>query len=488
MTTEPQFDFQQVKPDWRQQKEMQNVLGSNLVIIKPLSEIESHPSMVEFELSDTDQVWGMGPNTHFVVTGQFQVQKEPPEGHMPKWETCNEEELDKVVVQPNWLESMIRRLDIFHGNSELKYGSEVPGVESFLNAWKYAYMDKDQKKKLCPDDASPGFGVPTKVGGWDMSEPTSEWRKDYGPKIFCGKSIQFSHVPMNVPPFFQGNNYLEEEPKIWPLPILDKMVCRIVFHQDLDSIFKKGPGNKSKYRFYFQDISLVVEKLQLNPPFMHSLMSMKGIFPYSGVTRISKINSVPGGSMSCKIKAQGVYFPEGMFIFAVPKKVVHTTMGRYKYQDNYDDNVFSEHNIEEVQFTFGGHSYFLDTVSLGKITEDVIEKKLFYDYMMAPPFGMTMDPDKITVANIRNGGIDTPYPHVYVNLCNYRNKTRIQPVATALNMKDSRELEVNLTFGEKGAPLDVVYILCYFYTDNNLLLNLPKQTSSVYFTSPYINM
>jgi hypothetical protein len=67
-------------------------------------------------------------------------------------------------------------------------------------------------------------GVLSKVGGWDMNEPTSEWRKDYGPKIFCGENISFDFVPMNVPPFFQSNNYLEEESKILPMPILDKLL------------------------------------------------------------------------------------------------------------------------------------------------------------------------------------------------------------------------------------------------------------------------
>ena len=46
-------------------------------------------------------------------------------------------------------------------------------------------------------------------------------------------------------------------------------------------------------------------------------------------------------------------------------------------------------DIKEVQFTFGGHSFFLDTISIGKIQSDIIERKLFYDYMTAPPFGMT---------------------------------------------------------------------------------------------------
>jgi hypothetical protein len=48
-------------------------------------------------------------------------------------------------------------------------------------------------------------------------------------------------------------------------------------------------------------------------------MNKKGIFPYRGVTRISKMEHIPEKSMSYKSKIQGVYFPEGMFIFALPK-------------------------------------------------------------------------------------------------------------------------------------------------------------------------
>jgi hypothetical protein len=100
----------------------------------------------------------MGPSTWFVVEGIFEVSKPPPDGKMPKWEACTEEELDKVVVQPNWFESMFQ-LDFFHGNTLLTYSSDIPGVVSFLNAWKYNYMKKIQKKKLCPDDVSPRFFV-----------------------------------------------------------------------------------------------------------------------------------------------------------------------------------------------------------------------------------------------------------------------------------------------------------------------------------------
>jgi hypothetical protein len=74
---------------------------------------------------------------------------------------------------------LFHQIDIFYGQTLLTYSSEVPEVSSYLNSWKYNLMDKIQKKKLCPNYVSPGFGVPSNVGGWDMSEPTSEWRKDY---------------------------------------------------------------------------------------------------------------------------------------------------------------------------------------------------------------------------------------------------------------------------------------------------------------------
>jgi hypothetical protein len=77
-----------------------------LVIINPLGKVKGHPEVVEFEFLDLDQVWAMGPITHFVVKGRFEVSKPPPDGKMPVWEACTEEELDKVVVQPNWFESL----------------------------------------------------------------------------------------------------------------------------------------------------------------------------------------------------------------------------------------------------------------------------------------------------------------------------------------------------------------------------------------------
>ena len=43
-----------------------------------------------------------------------------------------------------------------------------------------------------------------------------------------------------------------------------------------------------------------------------------------------------------------------------------------------------------------------------------------------------------------------------------------------MDLKEERELEVN--FGWEGVTHKFTYIIYYFYTNNNLLLCLPKQS------------
>jgi hypothetical protein len=102
------------------------------------------------------------------------------------------------------------------------------------------------------------------------------------------------------------------------MPLLDKLMFRIYFKDDLGCIFKNKAGNESKYRFYFNNLYLVAEHLRLNPSLMSTLMNKKGIFPYRGVTRISKMEHIPEKSMSYKSKIQGVYFPEGIVALREP--------------------------------------------------------------------------------------------------------------------------------------------------------------------------
>ena len=106
--------FNQRDPIRKKQNQQQNVFGSNLVKSKPLGKVEGHPKLIEFELVDLHQVWAMGPSTHFVVRGRFEFAQEPKDGKMSVWLACTEGELDKMVVQPNWFESLFNEMSCYH--------------------------------------------------------------------------------------------------------------------------------------------------------------------------------------------------------------------------------------------------------------------------------------------------------------------------------------------------------------------------------------
>jgi len=481
---EKQFEFPDVKSAWQEKGKSQKILGSDFVTIDSLSPIiDGVPRLVEFELRDNDEIWSMGPNTRFKIEGQFQVQKPPAQGQMPKWEVCNAAEIANVVVQANWSQSSFKLVEMFYGNSKINTSAEVRHVAPYVNAFKYAYMNKEQLKLLCPQAACSGNGVPYKRDNWNL-EPTSEWTTNYGPSIFTGKTISFDEVYLDMPFFFQGANYMEVPQNILPMPVLDKITVRFSFIENLSSIFNVRANCQNKYRFYYQSMKLVVEKLKLSIAAKTSILSKRGKWDYSGVTRIMKTENIVAGELMHKAKIQGMLLPEGLFIFALPKKVLN---GTYAFQGS-EGNVFSDHNLESIEIKYGDLQFFMNRPNLGMFQEDVIEAKLFNDYLTAAPFGLNMDPDKVTVENIKEGWKNTPYPHVYINLCNYGDKSRIVPYLNDGSMlKNENDMELTLNFGTVGAVADVTYIIYYFYTDNNLTLDTSHKNQA-FFKSPYLKL
>jgi len=473
--------------NWITKGKTQKVLGCNYVKHRPTIPIEETPKILEFLLHDTDEVWGLGVNTRFKFRGQFQVMT-PQDGEAVEipWAGCTAAEATDVIVAPNYLERLIEMYDIFHGNSVIKSSDEGRYIFAFLNAWKYNYMDKEQKKLLCPQSCSPGYGVPSKKGdaGWSYNGD-SEWVKQYAPTIFVGpnKEVIFDHVPIDQPLFFQGTNYGEDAQKVLPLPIMLPLGFRIKFHEFPNSIFKIRAGVKKKYRFIFTDAYMVAEHLRLNTVFKRTILSSTQL-NYPGVCRLMRPISIPNSTSEYVASLQKVFLPEGIMIFAIPNTVLN---GRYTYQSNTSGNVFLPHNIAQVNFTFGGQSFFMKEPHIGQINDDTIESKLFFDYLKSPPFGMTIDPDKITLPNIINGSVATPYPHVFINLCNYGDKSRIIPyINDGSILEGQHTLELTITFNATLSVHDSTYIVYMYYTDNNLTYKNGK--NGPFFTSPYIQI
>ena len=228
----------------------------------------------------------------------------------------------------------------------------------------------------------------------------------------------------------------------------------------------------------------MVEKLKLSIPTKNAILNKRGKLDYVGVTRILKTENINATDLIHKAKIQGMLLPEGMFIFALPKKVLN---GSFTYQGS-KGNVFSPHNIKQIEFKYGELNFFITRPNIGMFQEDVIESKLFNDYMTAAPFGLNMDPDKVLMESIDDGWSKTPYPHFFINFCNYGDKTRIVPFLNDGSMlKNENDMELNFTFDDGGAPADVTFILYYYYTDNNLTLDTSHKNQS-FFKSPYLKL
>ena len=484
---EESFEFPPID-NWKTNQK--KVLGCTYHVLKPLRPVENQPKQVEFVISEKqDNVWAFGKNTRFRITGKFQCMT-PPAGQTPMidWHGVPAADASKVIVSPNFWEKLIEGIDLFHGDKKIITSKEVPYVSNFVNSFKYAYMDKEQKQLLCPSPADPGNGIPTTKEtnkGWDYADG-SEWRK-FAPNLFKDESvISFSYVPLDLAPFFQNSNYFAEGTcqKIVPFPLLERFLIRFRFNDNWDKIFKQKADNVQKYRFILDDISLVSDQLRLSKTFKLTMLNKRGLWPYEGLTRLSKFENIPKDTTTYKTSFQSVNMPEGLFIFAVKNKVIS---GLEDFKE-FTGNMFEEHKIQKVSFDFDKEWFYTSEPNLSNIGDDIIEEKLFFDYLSSAPFNLNMDKSKINLATIKDGFKNTPFPHIYINFTLPGDSSRLIPFLSEGNiLQKAADLDLTLTFEVGGAPDGLAYIIYLYYSDNNLTLDT-RQKNNPFFFSPYIKM
>jgi hypothetical protein len=271
-------------------------------------------------------------------------------------------------------------------------------------------------------------------------------------------------------------------PKILPTCAMTPFKINIHFSDYPDAIFKKvGEANDNSYRFIFSKFELWTEQLRLSPPAKASLMREKKVLHYEGVCRLTRSENIPSTLGIYRHTVQDVLFPEGVLIYTLPKDVVG---GSYKFQNNVDGNVLTPNKIASVALQFGEETYFYNKPGLGDVKESIREMNSLFDYLTKPPFGLKLDPEKVTLATLEDGFKNSPYPHVYLNLCNFSDNSRIVPfLAKDASIVGKRnKLHIIMTFETGGAEKEVTYIAHLFYTDYNTSYD-PKTKQ---FETPYI--
>lgn len=460
-------------PDWRRGTH-QPLLSTEYVLVEPMTKIEKVPNQVDFELPKK-HAFLFGPMSKFRIKGTFQKLAE----NAAEWANVPAADHSTVLLAPLWLEMLIREASCFHNNYRIASSNENRYTAPYVNAYLHHNMDKLSKKLLCPQACHPGYGLPAPDGEWKYD--ATAW-VNYSKTVFTGAAISFDYIPLFFFPFFQGSSFMIDEsvPRILPAPHMGKIQIRFNFTDSQEHIFRKKDTNKAKYRFAFSEFSLVLEEAKLSPTLDRFFKTTRRPMAFPGVTRIQLLEPVTAASSTWKAKFQDIYLPEALFVFCLDKAVAN---GTFKFSTATNTKVFSDHNIESIDLWFDGKRFALGEPNLGTFCKDEMDSKILYDHLATPPFGIRQDPDHVTAANVANGSVNTPFPHVYISLVGGPNRQRIVPAMDEGDCINKRaDLDVELKFTETNSPQNVVFAVYAIYTDVNVVFD-PKNRN---FSSPYL--
>ncbi len=194
-----------------------------------------------------------------------------------------------------------------------------------------------------------------------------------------------------------------------------------------------------------------------------------------------KAETISANVMTYRTKFQKILAPEGVFIFTLPKEVIG---GEWKFESLTDGKNFKPHNLKIVALTFKGETYKNKEPKISQIEDNFIEVKTLISHLSHPPFGVPQNPDLVMLSLLKSGGSNSIFPHIYINLCNSLDKTRLVPYNQdgGLLLTEG-DLDIQMKFNRGGATDIVIYIIYIFYTDINLMYNMKNKR----FLSPYIH-
>ncbi len=84
---------------------------------------------------------------------------------------------------------------------------------------------------------------------------------------------------------------------------------------------------------------------------------------------------------------------------------------------NTDQNVFKDHRIEYLDFSFDNKRFSLKEPHFGKFCSDRMTLQQLVDHHKIPMFGIRPDTVKLNLDAVADGGARSAFPHIYIPLC-----------------------------------------------------------------------
>ena len=461
-------------------------LNSQIVILEPLQKFDKDVDLrqLDYEIN-TKRAVLMGPMTRFVIQGSFQKFKPavPPagviEGSPARWEKIAETEFDKVMIQPGWIDFLIKDVSVFHHNAKIQTKQEDSALTPFINQLMDSYQHKEILHLSAPQKYHPyRYTIPLEKNSLKI---TSDFWKEYSKTIFQPQELKFDWFP-RVWPFTQHiNKFYDGIDRALPMASLEKLIIRLTFNDDLKSIFWKAADNTADYRFHFESIKLVIEESILQLPFERSLTTSKKHLPFPGLTRITQVETFPSGTPTYKLLFRDTFLPEGLAIMCVDKKINNA---EFKFSSDRKDNAYLKHNIQKIELAFNDQSFYIKEPSWGNFEWDIFDIQLLHYHLQAPLFGVKPDKKKIAIDLFAEGGEKSSYPMVWIPFTQYGGD-RFSRKVPALNdgscISKRSTLDVFLRFDTGGSTANASYVFIIYWTDNNLVYDPKTQ----HFFSPH---
>ena len=469
---------------WKYRKSHE--LSSIITVLEPVQKFDKNVELrqLDFEIK-TKRAVLMGPMTRFVISGSFQKWKEAVAaiGENPAqpagWAKVPAADSTKVMVQPGWIDFLIKDVSVFHHSAKIQTKREDSAVTPFINQFMDSYQDKKVLKWSAPQKYHPyRYTIPLEK---DSIKIENKFWKDYATTIFQPNELKIDWYP-KVWPFTQHiNKFWDGMDKALPMGALEKLVIRLTFADDLKTIFAKAAGNTADYRFHFEKIELVIEESVLQLPFERTLMTTKKPLPFPGLTRITQVETPPGGTPTYRMNFKDTHIPEALFIFAANKKINNA---EFKWSEHASTNAYMKHNIQKLELTFMDQSYNIKEPAWGNFEWDIFDVQLWHDHMKTPLFGLKSDKEKIDIDLFAEGADECSFKCVWIPLTHYGGDRATRKVP-ALNdgscLSKRGTLDVFVRFDTGGSTANASYYFIIYWTDTNLVYDPRTQ----HFFSPH---
>lgn len=459
-------------PKWRHGQK-QFLWGSEYLTIQPTTKTAT---LFEFELPTGSTVL-FGNQTGFYISGTFQFKAAAAAD--TTYATVPVDHSSTVALIPNWFDHLIKDIQLYHGHMPLNPHDVPRYSDAFLNTYLYANMYQETKDCLMKEPFSPGRCVGTKSTDFALATEDCIWQK-YAAVAFNNKKMTFKYVPLHVFPFMQQPNFCTDgrPPAALPLPSLEKISIQMQLKEDQGGIFIKKADNTNVYRFKIDTIELVVEEARLNPSMERHFLNKKGLVYFPGLTKFGMAENVTTGVQQHRVRFQDVPYPEGLFIFALPKTALSGTFT----PTTVTGRVFTNHNIQDLSVTFNNMPLAIKSPNFGEFRMAPIELKQVGDHFEQPPFGVLQNPSCTTRDAIKEGGEDSAsinaFPHIYISLCPSGKETRIIPVgADGSIINKNGDLDIAVKFTSTGSA-NATYMFYIFYSDTNMVLDMNAKSFS----------